>query len=355
MVNPGGSCIVVCCCGGLTISCGVTSLCCAGGCVCVCAGLMTAVVLAAGLTGAAVAEVAAGFALLSAGVLLWLIRAPCWTNEDTDVPFPFCAMLAMMWCGSRCSAMVGVPRSSAIAWGLLDTVIVVLEVLGGDDADAASPPLPLRLWDTAERSARELTLPGGFLRVSLGLSPLLPGAGASDAAAAAAVVMMMMLPCDFKGLSFSRALACFSMLASFGSESGLRAAFRAFCCCCACCCGSDGESTGAGSCAVPPVCCCCCFALLWRAAGGSLWPTSWDSSEPTRSLTAFSSTSEKSMSSRGSEAPAMFALCVWDGLSLLVRVHERECAVVLLWNCGNGCDVRGPKPNSCPPVTTQYG
>lgn len=140
--------------------------------------------------------------------------------------------------------MVGVPRSRAIACGLLGTVKVVLlglEVLGDADADVAPPPLPLRLWDAEERRARAFA--GCFLRVSLGLSPLLPGAGADAPSDAAAVVMMMMLPCDFRGLSFSRALACLSMLASFGSESGLRAAFRAFCCCCACCCGSDGEST----------------------------------------------------------------------------------------------------------------
>lgn len=108
-MNPGGSCIVVCCCGGLTISCGVTTLCCAGGCGCGCAGLMTgdALTLTAGLTGAAVAAVGGdevgGAFVLFPGDLLWLtcapaapIRAPCWTSADTDVPFPFCAMLAMM-------------------------------------------------------------------------------------------------------------------------------------------------------------------------------------------------------------------------------------------------------------------
>ena len=77
-------------------------------------------------------------------------------------------------------------------------------------------------------------------------------------------------------------------------------------------------------------CCCCCSSVVPTWAGGVfpkwwfalpvdptplfsewepaglLWPTSCDSREPTRSLTAFSSTSEKSISSRGSEAPAMF-------------------------------------------------
>lgn len=83
--------------------------------------------------------------------------------------------------------MVGVPRSSAIACGLLATVTVGLEVLGDADADAA----PLRLWDAEARRARAF---GCFLRVSLGLSPLLPGAGADPPSEAAAVVMMMMLP-----------------------------------------------------------------------------------------------------------------------------------------------------------------
>lgn len=94
--------MVVCCCGGLTISCGVTSLCCAG----VCAGLTpgAALTLTAGLTGVAAGAAGgdAAFALFP-GALLWFtcapaapIRAPCWTSADTDVPFPFCSMLAMM-------------------------------------------------------------------------------------------------------------------------------------------------------------------------------------------------------------------------------------------------------------------
>lgn len=85
--------------------------------------------------------------------------------------------------------MVGVPRSSAIACGLLATVIVGLEVLGDGDADADAAPL--RLWDAEARRARAF---GCFLRVSLGLSPLLPGTGADPPSEAAAVVMMMMLP-----------------------------------------------------------------------------------------------------------------------------------------------------------------
>lgn len=62
---------------------------------------------------------------VSVTVLLWLpceagevmgpMRAPCWTRADTLVPFPFWAMLATMWLGSLCRAMVGVPRSRAIA------------------------------------------------------------------------------------------------------------------------------------------------------------------------------------------------------------------------------------------------
>ena len=52
--------------------------------------------------------------------LLWFTcggagpSAPCCTSEDTVVPLRFCARLATMWLGSRCSAMVGVPRSSAM-------------------------------------------------------------------------------------------------------------------------------------------------------------------------------------------------------------------------------------------------
>lgn len=57
----------------------------------------------------------------AAAVLSWLtcgltpgLNAPCCTSADTVVPLRFCARLATMWLGSRCSAMVGVPRSSAM-------------------------------------------------------------------------------------------------------------------------------------------------------------------------------------------------------------------------------------------------
>lgn len=65
---------------------------------------------------------------------------------------------------------------------------------------------------------------------------------------------------------------------------------------------------------------------------GLLWPASWDSKEPTRSLTAFSSTSEKSISSRGSEAPAIsdHRLLVFFFFTVRLRVTR---------HCGNESDV----------------
>lgn len=62
------------------------------------------------------------------------VRALCWTKAETLVPFPFCA-IATMWFGSLCRAMVGVPRSRAIAdWptGRLALDKVNVEVLMGD-------------------------------------------------------------------------------------------------------------------------------------------------------------------------------------------------------------------------------
>lgn len=42
-------------------------------------------------------------------------RVLCCTRAETLVPLPFWAMLATMWLGSLCRAMVGVPRSRAMA------------------------------------------------------------------------------------------------------------------------------------------------------------------------------------------------------------------------------------------------
>lgn len=95
-----------------------------------------------------------------------------------------------------------------------------------------------------------------------------------------------------------------------------------------CCCSSVVVPTGAGS----------VFPNRWLAGATEpappfssvlpawlLWPASCDSKEPTKSLTAFSSTSEKNISSRGSEAPA-----ISDPRAVLFYYFVLQCACVLL-------------------------